>query len=100
MTDRKSPIDPRTAASRELQHAQLERLVGDVLRDQPLRRAPASLEARVLSQIHQRQVLPWWRMSFTQWPMAARVALVLALVAVAKLTHGRRCCGCSPRPLP
>ena len=86
MTDRKSITDPRTEGSRELQDAQLERLVGDVLRNQPLRRAPASLETRVLSQIHQRQVLPWWRMSFMQWPVGARIALVLALAGVAKLT--------------
>jgi hypothetical protein len=86
MTDRKFPTDLRPAASGDVRQAQLERLVGDVLKAQPMRRAPASLETRVLSQIRQRQVLPWWRMSFTQWPAAARIALVLALAAVAKLT--------------
>lgn len=64
----------------------LERLVDDVLRRQPLRRAPASLEARVLARIGQQQALPWWRASFSHWPVAARLALLIALIVVAKFT--------------
>jgi hypothetical protein len=75
MTDRK-----------EIQEAQLERVIGDVLRDQPMRRAPASLEARVLSRIEQLQDVPWWRNSFSNWPVSARLALLVILLGVAKLT--------------
>jgi hypothetical protein len=75
MTDRK-----------EIQEAQLERIIGNVLRDQPMRRAPASLEARVLARIEQLQDVPWWRGSFSSWPMAARLALLMILLGVAKLT--------------
>jgi hypothetical protein len=65
---------------------QLERLVDDVLRKQPLRRAPASLEARVLARIGQHEAAPWWRESFSHWPAAARLALLITLIVVAKLT--------------
>jgi hypothetical protein len=65
---------------------QLERLVDDVLRKQPLRRAPASLEARVLARIGQHEALPWWRESFSHWPVVARLALLITLIVVAKLT--------------
>jgi hypothetical protein len=78
MTDRKN--------IREQQEAELESLIGNVLRDQPLRRAPASLEARVLARVGQQEAMPWWRGSFSNWPMVARLALLLALVGVAKLT--------------
>jgi len=65
---------------------QLERLVDDVLRQQPLRKAPASLEARVLARIGEHAVLPWWRENFSHWPVAARLALLITLIVIAKLT--------------
>jgi hypothetical protein len=65
---------------------QLERLVDDVLRKQPLRRAPASLEARVLARIGEHEALPWWREGFAHWPAAARLAALIALIVIAKLT--------------
>jgi hypothetical protein len=76
----------RKQSSHDLQQAQLERLVDGVLRKQPERRAPASLEARVLARIEQQQAMPWWRASFSHWPVAARVALLVALLAITKLT--------------
>jgi hypothetical protein len=65
---------------------QLERLIGRVLRDQPPRRAPSSLESKVFAEIAQRAAAPWWRSSFSHWPMAARIAFVLASVGVVKVT--------------
>src|SRR5687768_14867950 len=81
MTDRKitevpSPHD----------QAQLERLIHSVLRDQPVRRAPASLEARVLARIQQQHAMAGWSMGFSRWPIAARIALLVALAVVAKFT--------------
>jgi hypothetical protein len=64
----------------------LEQLIGNVLRDQPLRRAPASLEARVLARIEQHELLGATRTGFLRWPIAARFALLVALLAIAKLT--------------
>lgn len=55
----------------------LEQLIDRTLRGQPPRRAPATLEVRVLAEIARRASLRWWQMSFAHWPVAARVALVL-----------------------
>ena len=80
MTDREL-----TEQERDVQAARLERLIHGVLRNQPELRAPASLEARVLERI-QEQSLPLWRTGFSQWPMAVRVALFVALLVITKLT--------------
>lgn len=64
----------------------LERLIDGVLRDQPLRRAPASLEARVLARIQLQESASWHTSGFVRWPLAARFALLVALLAIAKLT--------------
>jgi hypothetical protein len=71
MTDRQDP---------------LEALISRVLREQPPREAPASLEANVLREIARRAELPWWRRSFAEWPQLARVSLLLVLVGVVKLS--------------
>ena len=80
MTDRKLTHDPHNT------DAQLEHAIHSVLRSQPARHAPASLEARVLARIEQQQAMPWWRASFSHWPIGARFLLLVALIAVAKLT--------------
>ena len=67
---------------------QLEQKIHAVLREQPLRRAPFSLESRVLGEIARRQALPWWHKSFAYWPTPVRIAFVVvgaALVAGALL---------------
>ncbi|MBP9914109.1 MAG: hypothetical protein KBF26_11955 [Opitutaceae bacterium] len=63
----------------------LEKLLHQTLRSLPDRRAPRSLETRVLAAIAAQQALPWWRQSFTHWPLAARGAflVVTALLAAA-----------------
>jgi hypothetical protein len=55
----------------------LERLLERTLHELPLRRAPRSLEARVLDEIERRAARPWWRMSFKHWPDLARTVFVL-----------------------
>ena len=65
-------------------HDKLERLVDEAVRQQPLRKAPAALEARVFAEIRRRAQQPWWAKSFAHWPMAARVGFVVACAAVAK----------------
>lgn len=69
----------------------LEQVLGQALRGLPLRQAPLSLESRVINELQRRAALPWWRASFTNWPVAARVGFVLisaALVAVTILGGG------------
>ena len=68
-------------SSRDQIDEKLERLVGQALREQPLRRAPASLETRVLTQIAARARLPWWRRGIASWPNSVRIP-VLASCAV------------------
>lgn len=77
--------------SRDPTDEKLERLVSQTLRQQPLRRAPASLEARVLSEIAARSRLPWWRRGIATWPAAVRIpviaccAICVPLVWIASL---------------
>lgn len=67
------------------QERQLERLIDGVLRQQPPLTAPRGLQARVLAEIERRAALPWWRKQFSHWPLAARMAFVLAAAGFAKL---------------
>ncbi len=60
----------------------LEKFIGRVLSEQPLRRAPADLSARVLAQIEQRAARAWWQMGFQEWPMLARILFLVASIGV------------------
>ncbi|MFA5057499.1 MAG: hypothetical protein WC485_05255 [Opitutaceae bacterium] len=51
---------------------QLEQIVHAALRALPDRRAPASLEARLLAEIERRAAIPWWHKSYASWPRWAR----------------------------
>ena len=64
----------------------LEKLIHETLRSLPDRRAPRSLESRVLVAIEARASLPWWRQSFARWPVAARCAFVLLSAGLVKVT--------------
>lgn len=64
---------------------ELERQLTRTLQNQPLRRAPSSLERRVLAQIESSAATARWRRGFTHWPVAARVAFLAASVGIVKL---------------
>lgn len=64
---------------------QLEQFVDRALQGLPERRAPRSLEQRVLAELARRAALPWWHRSFAFWPMPVRVTFILASLAVVKL---------------
>ena len=61
----------------------LEQFVHRTLRSLPERRAPRTLEHRVLAAIAARNALPWYRHSFTSWPLAARAAFLAASLGSA-----------------
>lgn len=63
----------------------LERALHETLRQLPARRAPASLEERVLAAIERKVALPWWRKSFAHWPLAARALFVVASIGLVRL---------------
>lgn len=60
----------------------LERLIHQTLREFPSRKAPASLEARVMAEIARRAALPWWHQSFAHWPIAARAVFLVFSAAM------------------
>jgi hypothetical protein len=64
----------------------LERALTEALKGLPLRRAPSTLEARVVDELERRAALPWWRVSFTHWPAAPRVAFVVVCIALVAAT--------------
>jgi len=63
----------------------LERLIHSTLRGLPPRRAPRTLEARVLAEIERRAAQPWWRKSFANWPLPARAVFVVASAGLVKV---------------
>jgi hypothetical protein len=64
----------------------LESFVDELVRGQPLRRAPPSLEARVLTQLAlQQTAMPWWRKGFTHWPLVPRAAFLIASYGFVRL---------------
>jgi hypothetical protein len=64
---------------------EIERQVTRALRDQPMRRAPSTLERRVLAQIESGAAAMGWRRGFAHWPVPARVVFLAASVGVVKV---------------
>jgi hypothetical protein len=65
---------------------EMEARLGEALRALPERRAPPTLESRVLDALARRSPLPWWRRGFGEWPAAARVAFGVTSAALVVLT--------------
>lgn len=63
----------------------LQQLLDRTLRELPLRRAPPTLEARVIGELERRAALPWWRRSFAHWPLLARAAFLVLCGALIRL---------------
>ena len=66
-------------------HDEIERQVTRALQEQPARRAPSTLERRVLAQIEAGATAIGWRRGFAHWPMAARIVFLAASVGVVKV---------------
>lgn len=64
----------------------LERVLHQALQGLSPRRAPSTLESRVVESLARRASLPWWRVSFANWPVGARVAFVLICAALVAAT--------------
>jgi len=62
---------------------QLEQKIHAVLREQPLRPAPRSLEARVRGEIARRQALPWWHRSYACWPQPIKLTFLVVATGLA-----------------
>jgi hypothetical protein len=78
-------------------HDKLEASIHRILRTLPDRKAPSTLEARVLAELGRRASRPWWRKSFAHWPSAVRATFfVCAGLAVALVVTGLFVLGSSP----
>jgi hypothetical protein len=64
----------------------LEQVLRQALAGLPPRRAPSTLEARVAGELARRALLPWWRASFANWPVGARVMFVLVCAVLIAVT--------------
>jgi hypothetical protein len=67
---------------------EIEPRLHQALRGLPARRAPSSLEQRVLAAIAERQARPWWHQSYTCWPTPVRVAFFVFSAALAAVVAG------------
>lgn len=72
----------RTTQTKE---EQLELWVDRLLREQPDRLAPDTLELRVLDHVRQHALRSWWLCNYSYWPVAARIALVMTSIACGLL---------------
>ena len=66
----------------------LERLLDRALHELPSRRAPPTLESRVIRELDRRAALPWWRRSFAHWPLLARAGFLVIGAALIRLGSG------------
>ncbi len=66
---------------------ELEQYIGKLLRAQPLRQAPASLQARIDQQLASQATRPWWVQGFSAWPALARSVFALFSAGLVTLTY-------------
>ena len=64
---------------------QLEKMVHATLRSLPDRRAPASLEARVLAAVEARAAIQWWHKSWSYWQQWVRAVFLVFCAGLAGL---------------
>lgn len=78
-TSTASVLAPQGALSPE----QLEQLVHTELRALPLRKAPRTLESRVLAAIEHRSQVAWWHKSWSYWPTPVKAGFAFVATAFA-----------------
>ncbi|MFI5337640.1 MAG: hypothetical protein ACHQ5A_12705 [Opitutales bacterium] len=69
--------------NRKLTPAELEQLIHRELHALPPRRAPRTLESRVLAAIEHRASVPWYHQSWSYWPAAVRATFLAALTGAS-----------------
>lgn len=68
---------------KKLNERELEQLIHSTLRSLPNRRAPGTLEARVLAEIEHRATIAWYHKSWSYWPAAVRASFMAVGTTVA-----------------
>lgn len=69
--------------NRPMTPAELEQFIHRELRSLPARRAPRSLESRVLTALEHRATIAWYHRSWSYWPAAVRAAFLVVAAGVA-----------------
>jgi hypothetical protein len=64
-------------------HDELEQFIHRTLRSLPDRRAPGTLEARVLAAVERQALVPWWHKGWAYWPAAVRATFLAGATGVA-----------------
>jgi len=62
---------------------ELEKFIHQNLRSLPPRRAPRSLEARVMAALEQQAAIAWYHKSWSYWPAAVRAAFLAVATGVS-----------------
>ncbi len=68
---------------KNMNEQELEQFIHRQLRAQPPRRAPRTLETRVLAALEQRAAIAWYHKSWAYWPAAVRSAFLAVATGVA-----------------
>lgn len=79
---RDSPSN-KVAMKKKMTPQELENFVSGAVRGLPNRRAPGTLEARVLAALEHREHIAWWHKSWAYWPTAVRAAFLAFATAVS-----------------
>lgn len=61
---------------------ELEQFIHRNLRSLPERRAPRTLESRVMAALESRALIPWYHRSWSYWPAAVRAAFLVVATGV------------------
>jgi hypothetical protein len=67
---------------KKLNEKELEQLIHATLRSLPDRKAPGTLEARVLAALEHRATVAWYHKSWAYWPAAVRASFLAVTTAV------------------
>ena len=67
---------------KKMNEKELEHFIHSTLRSLPDRKAPGTLEARVLAAIEHRATVAWYHKSWSYWPAAVRAAFLAVATAV------------------
>jgi len=68
---------------KKMNHDELEQFIHRTLRSLPDRKAPGTLEARVLAAVERQALVPWWHKGWAYWPAAVRAAFLAGATGVA-----------------
>lgn len=67
----------------KMNEKELEEFIHSALRSLPDRKAPGTLEARVLAAVERQATIPWWHKGWAYWPSPVRAGFLAVATAVS-----------------